>query len=138
MIVTTLLSQSYEKCVRAKEYNDEYDLMVDVIEHMGDFIVLSQGQWYIWNETTEGENFAEKWNAHPDRAASFFAWHRKLLADVAALRLLDGLDRIADSLKKSLGEGPAAVAVAHIEKSVSTAREAACCVMERRALVQAY
>ncbi len=32
---------------------------------------------------------------HPDRAASFFAWHEKLLEDVSTLRSIEGLDRIA-------------------------------------------
>jgi SMODS domain-containing protein len=122
IIITTLLSQSYEWCVTHRTYDDELDLLSDVIDKMIEFVGLENGRWIIWNETTANENFAEKWNSHPDRAASFFAWHRKFSADMAAIRSVEGLDRIAKSINDAFGDGPASVAVAHMEKSVSSSR----------------
>jgi len=122
VIVTTLLALSYERCVVHREYDDELDLLVDVIAGMTDFIQFDGLRWYIWNETTEDENFAEKWNMHPERAASFFSWHSKLVEDMSALRTIEGLDRIAKRLDDALGETPAAVVVAHIENEVSSSR----------------
>jgi len=122
IIVTTLLAKSYEWCVLNRSYEDELDLMGDVISSMSSFIQIEHGRWYLWNETTDNENFAEKWNDHPDRATSFFAWHKKLVEDMATLRSIEGIDRIARSLNDALGEGPAGVALAHIERSVSGPR----------------
>lgn len=122
VIITTLLAKSYEWCVLNREYDDELEVLVDAIGGMTDFIEHRDGRWYLWNETTAGENFAEKWNAHPDRAASFFAWHRKLVQDLTTLRTVEGLDRIAQQLDEALGERPAEIAIAHIEKSISTPR----------------
>lgn len=122
VIVTTLLAKSYERCALHREYEDELDVLIDVIAGMTDFIQFLRGRWYIWNETTANENFAEKWNSHPDRAQSFFSWHRKLVEDMTSLRTIEGIDRIARRLDDALGEGPASVAVAHIEDAVSSAR----------------
>lgn len=122
VIVTTLLAWSYEQCVAHMEFEDELEVLTASISGMTNFIEHRHGQWFIWNDTTPGENFAEKWNSHPDRAASFFAWHRKLVADLAALRSVEGLDRIAKQLDEALGERPAEIAIAQIEKSVATPR----------------
>lgn len=122
VIVTTLLSRSYERCVTQRVYDDELDVLTDVIAGMPEFIDFDANIWSIENETTVGENFAEKWNAHPDRAASFFAWHRKLLEDVSTLRSIEGLDRIARRLDDSFGERPAEIAIAHIEDAISKSR----------------
>lgn len=124
VIVTTLLAWSYEQCVAHMEFDDELDVLTAAVAGMPDFVEHRDGQWFIWNDTTPGENFAEKWNSHPDRAASFFAWHRKLVNDVAALRTVEGLDRIARQLDEALGERPAEIAIAHLEKSVSAPRAA--------------
>lgn len=122
VIVTTLLAWSYERCVARSEFEDELDVLTEVIAGMPNFIEQRDGNWYIWNDTTPGENFAEKWNTHPDRAVSFFAWHRKILQDLVTLKSLEGLDRIGKQLGESLGERPAGVAMDHLEKSVSKAR----------------
>ena len=122
VIVTTLLSQSYERCVTHRTYEDELDLLSDVIDKMVEFVSLDNDRWCIWNETTANENFAEKWNSYPERARSFFAWHRKFSTDIAAIRSVEGLDRIAKSINDALGDGPASVAVDHMEKAVSKSR----------------
>jgi len=124
VIVTTLLAWSYEHCVARMEFEDELDVLTAAIAGMTNFVEHRDGQWFIWNDTTPGENFAEKWNSHPDRAASFFAWHRKLVNDIAVLRSVEGLDGIARQLNEALGERPAESAVAHLEKSVSAPRAA--------------
>ena len=44
-------------------YDTELDLLYDIVRHMPDSIEsqVIQGRrlWFIWNETTNGENFAE-------------------------------------------------------------------------------
>jgi Second Messenger Oligonucleotide or Dinucleotide Synthetase domain len=126
VIITTLASRSYEWCVRRREYDNELEFVVDVIQHMPDSIetrdVDGVVQWFIWNETTLGENFAEKWNRHPERAQAFFKWHARLCADIAALPTVRGIDRLGEKLKDLFGQKPANDAIANITEQVSTAR----------------
>ncbi len=90
VIITTLCSRSYEWCVRNREYDNELELVLDVIQHMPDTIEIRHVDggtvWFIWNETTAGENFAEKWNRRPERAEAFYAWHARFCSDLAAAR----------------------------------------------------
>jgi hypothetical protein len=89
VIITTLASRSYEWCVTNHQYDNELDLLFDVIRHMPDTIELrhvdGRDQWFIWNETTAGENFAEKWNRRPERAEAFFTWHTRFCSDLVQL-----------------------------------------------------
>jgi hypothetical protein len=69
IILTTLAAQSYAYCVGQFEYETELDVLVDVLKRMPSFIETTgrRGEtgWFVWNPTTEGENFAEKWNKDP-------------------------------------------------------------------------
>ena len=122
VIVTTLLSRSYEACVRGTIYDNEFDLMLDVVRHMPDTIERFADRWFIWNETTAGENFAEKWNRHPERATAFSQWHAKLSSDLSRLNSLQGLDQIAKGIGESFGETYASAAMAHLTDGVSVPR----------------
>lgn len=128
VIITTLASRSYEWCVTNREYDNELELMVDVIRHMPDTIeirhVEGRVQWFIWNETTADENFAEKWNRRPERAEAFYAWHERFCWDLAQLETVSGLDRLGDLLKRLFGSRPATAAINSLTERVSTARHA--------------
>jgi hypothetical protein len=128
VIVTTLASRSYEWCVTNREYENELDLLFDVIRHMPDTIEMrrvdGRDQWLIWNETTEGENFAEKWNRRPERAEAFFTWHARFCSDLVELEAVRGLDRLGDALKSLFGSRPANAAIDTLTDRVSTARRA--------------
>ena len=126
VIITTLASRSYEWCVRNREYNNELELLLDVIVHMPDSIETREVdgvvRWFIWNETTVGENFAEKWNRRPERAQAFFKWHAGFCADIAALSTVRGIDQLGKKLMDLFGQKPANDAIANITDQVSTAR----------------
>jgi hypothetical protein len=126
VIITTLVSRSYEWCVRSREYDNELELVLDVIAHIPDSIesrdVNGTVQWFIWNETTHGENFAEKWNRHPEQARAFFGWHVRFRTDIATLSTVRGIDLLGDRLKELFGQKPANDAIANITERVSTAR----------------
>jgi hypothetical protein len=125
VIITTLASRSYEWCVTNREYDNELELLFDVIRHMPDTIEIRHAeghmQWFIWNETTSGENFAEKWNRRPERAEAFYAWHHRLSSDLAQLEAVSGLDRLGDLLKRLFGSRPSTAAINAITERVSTA-----------------
>lgn len=128
VIITTLTSRSYEWCVTNQEYNNEFDLLLDVIRHMPDTIELRRvdghDQWFIWNETTAGENFAEKWNRRPERAAAFYGWHYRFCSELAQLEAVRGIDRLGEALKGLFGSRPANAAIESLTDGVSTARRA--------------
>jgi Second Messenger Oligonucleotide or Dinucleotide Synthetase domain len=128
VIITTLASRSYEWCVTKREYDNELELLFDVIRHIPDTIEISHVnggvQWFIWNETTAGENFSEKWNRKPERAEAFYAWHDRFCSDLTQLEAVSGLDRLGDVLKGLFGSRPATAAIDSLTERISTARRA--------------
>ena len=126
IIITTLASRAYEYCVVKFEYDDELDLICDVIRKMP-FMLETEYQegrtvWQLWNMTTAGENFCEKWNWEPARAAAFFAWHAIVLRDVERLAAAEGLDAVRRQLAVVFGAAPAARAMDALTERVSEAR----------------
>ena len=95
IIITTLAMRSYEMCVRRHVFADELQVLIDTIRLMPVFIerpLVNGRQIYaVWNETTEGESFAERWNEEPARVEAFYKWHSKALADFESLRDLVGI-----------------------------------------------
>lgn len=80
IILTTLAAKAYEAAATSGSvYDTELDLLCDVIARMPGFIekrwANSRWEWWVPNETTDGENFAEKWNTNPVLATAFFVWH---------------------------------------------------------------
>ena len=127
VIITTLASRSYERCVRAKTYDNEFDFLCDVISGMPAFIeTRTMGDkrqcWFIWNETTQGENFAEKWNSDPRLASAFGQWHRQATDDLARLLSSQGLDGLSKTLSRSFGGSLAKQALAEVTQRVASAR----------------
>jgi hypothetical protein len=126
VIITTLTSRAYEFCVSRFEYDNELELVCDVIRHMPDTIqtrtVNGQTTWHIWNETTEGENFAEKWNKYPERAAAFYAWHAQAVSDLERLATVQGLDELRRLLGGVFGGEPVGRAMDAMTERVVAAR----------------
>lgn len=126
VIVTTLAALSYEYCVTNFIYDDELQLLLDVLRHMPDFIesrlVDGQVQWFVWNETTSGENFAEKWNQHPERARAFYSWHASALNDMARLMQFEGIDGLSKRFEDSFGRAPTQKAIQSMTDEVAELR----------------
>jgi hypothetical protein len=128
VIITTLASRSYEYCVTNFVYDTELDLLLDVVGHIPDFIehrqTASGPMWCIWNETTIGENFAEKWNREPELARAFFAWHARAMFDLEDLARNIGLDLLTKGLNRAFGAAPTAKAMAAMTGKVNDSRRA--------------
>ncbi len=128
VVITTLAARSYEYCVTRFVYDDELDVVRDIIRHMPVFVETRMNggrvQWFIWNETTSGENFAEKWNKDPSRAEAFFAWHARVTSDLDKLADIEGIDRLNKSLSESFGAAPVTKAFDALTEEVSAARRA--------------
>lgn len=108
IIVTTLVMQAYERAVREFVFEDELEVLVETIRIMPWFIDKhpENGRqiYAVWNETTRGENFADRWNSDPARVDAFYRWHEQALADFEALRDAAGLDVISRRIQDMLGE----------------------------------
>ena len=128
IIITTLASQGYEWCVTHHHYDNELDLLCDTVRAMPWFIrhdVQDGSRTHlILNETTDGENFAEKWNAEPARAAAFTQWHERALRDFERLAATAGLDQLGAELEAALGKEPVAKAMNNTVQAIGTARTA--------------
>lgn len=126
IVITTLASRSYEFCVRNNQYDTELDVLVDVVRRMPDFIekrpVGDSIEYFVWNETTNNENFAEKWNLDRRLISTFDDWHAAAVTDFEKIGYLGGLDTVKKELSSYFGEGIVAKAMsAHIE-NINTAR----------------
>jgi len=127
VIITTLAMRAYEYCVKRHVFEDGLDVIVETIRMMPHFIdhiyVDGVKGYAIWNETTEGENFADRWNSEPARVEAFYDWHAKALADFEALRDLVGLDTITKNMKENFGDRVITSVMAARTNSVSQARK---------------
>ena len=107
IIITTLTGWAYAKCAREQTYDDEFDFITAVIREMPTFIRMEMRSgkpfYLIENETTAGENFADKWNHDQRLAAAFYAWHGDALEAIESLPQIQGVDQFAEKLSQSFG-----------------------------------
>jgi hypothetical protein len=106
IVITTLAAKSYEWCVNNEVFSNGYDLIVAVIKNMTRFIRVIRNdrgniEYFVENETTHGENFAERWNDDPCFAGAFYEWHNFIVNRFESLPATDGLDAIGASLQKT-------------------------------------
>ena len=126
VILTTLAARSYEYCATHFVYDTEFDLLCDIVRHMPDTIevrvIEGRRLWFIWNETTIGENFAEKWNRDRRLAEAFFGWQQQALRDLEMLAAIEGLDQLSKRLRGTFGQGPVSKAMEGLIGEVAGAR----------------
>jgi hypothetical protein len=126
VIITTLAAWSYEYCVRSMVFDSELDVLCTVVEYMPRFIqreiVAGRVQWVIPNETTIGENFAERWNSEPALASTFFEWHGAAEHTLRNLMEVRGLDGLSNVLANAFGQAPSAEVMKNMVASVTAAR----------------
>jgi hypothetical protein len=85
-------------------------------------VVNGRQVWHLWNQTTEGENFCEKWNNDPRRAVAFHSWHAKALLDLETLAAAEGLDQMRRLLGSIFGTAPATKAIDALTERMNRAR----------------
>jgi len=128
IILTTLAARSYALCATSSTFETELDLMFALMVAMPRFIDIrdesGERRYYIWNETTQGENFAEKWNEDPRLAQVFFDWHRHAVSGFREFADTTGLDQLRRKLTGGFGEIVVAKAFTRMVNEVSEAREA--------------
>jgi hypothetical protein len=107
IIITTLATHSYDRCVSQNTYDSVYDLMLDVVAGMLAFIKVNPAtsEFWIANPSHPEENFAERWNSNPALADAFFKWQRIVVGQLKALAEHEaaGLDKIGKTLESAFG-----------------------------------
>lgn len=130
IIITTLAAWSYADCLKKRAYADVFELIVEVIARMPDFITIKQQNgrriFIVENETTAGENFAEKWNQDERLAVAFYSWQKAALSSITSLLMIDGLDAIGRHFGESFGVGQEQIkkAIEPVTNAISAARSA--------------
>ncbi len=100
IIVTTLAAGAYSPG------GGLHEVLVSVTEAMPDLVERHNGKHLIKSPVSD-ENFADRWNQHPERAEHFFTWIEQAHADFAGLGAELGMDRIVESMTSTFGEEPA-------------------------------
>ena len=89
IIITTVAAQLYE------EEDNIFDAISNILNKAPQWILSKKvnGKYYITNPAYPNENYADKWNEHPERAQTFFTWLKQAQQDLSSKSLFD-LDRV--------------------------------------------
>ena len=104
IIITTLATESYLYCIERFSYDNEYDLMLDILKFMPRFIENRKNDFWIENPTVNDENFAEKWNEKPIRKRHFDTWHDNCQRFFNKFHPDMGQDLLFESLEEGFGK----------------------------------
>lgn len=97
IIISTLSAHAYQG-----EETIGYALL-SILSRMQDAIVHDGTKYVIKNPTDALENFADKWEAHPERADAFFDWLEKAREDFREVGRLVEHRRISGVLANRIG-----------------------------------
>ncbi|WEF13014.1 nucleotidyltransferase [Pectobacterium actinidiae] len=111
-IITTLSAHAYNRiCDQKRVYDTDFDVILDVLDLMPEFIGFRDGNYYVSNPSMLAENFAEKWNVVEGGKGeklknNFFQWHEVVVESINEIAASDGQDELLDNLSKYFGERP--------------------------------
>ncbi|EOG1982820.1 nucleotidyltransferase [Proteus mirabilis] len=127
-IITTLSAHVYDFiCDQKKVYDTDFDVILDVLELMPQFITVTNGNYHVLNPSMYSENFAEKWNIVEGSKGeklkyNFFQWHKAAIENINEIATSDGEDELLDNLSKYFGERPVTAVHKAIMEKINTAR----------------
>ena len=98
IIITTLAAHAYNN------ESDLLDALQNLVKDMSSHIQVDDGVTWIPNPVNPLENFADKWQEHPQREQNFRRWLRQVQQDLDKALELGDLPGVAESLKPCLGE----------------------------------
>ena len=98
IIITTLAAHAYnqEPTIAGALYS--------ILVRMNNYIEDRQGVAWIANPTDPAENFADKWQEHPERRDAFFEWLEEARADFAAAAATATREQAFSGLEAHLGK----------------------------------
>lgn len=130
VIITMLASLAYVEVVKSgKEYESEFDLILDVIELMPLHIEINFDGVFVTNPTMRPENYAEKWNRVERQEGqkyrnAFYAWHQAAVDTFERLASANnqGMDNVFAALSGAFGEKPVLAAKNRIIEAINENR----------------
>ena len=135
VLLTTLAARAYAHVVVTNTYDSEFDLLLDVLEYMPVFIdcveIAGGVRYSVPNPTTQGENFAEKWNTDPTLAQAFYSWLKQAEADLRRLEEQSGTDALQQFLGRTVGTDEARRVLAKQAATVNRARQEGSLFLDR-------
>lgn len=103
IIITTIAAELYQN------EDNIFDTLVNILKNAESYIKQNMigTEYRINNPVYTGlkrENFAEKWNEHPERAEAFFQWLKRAQDDLVSERIFNLFrPQMADNLSRALG-----------------------------------
>jgi hypothetical protein len=97
IIITTLAALAYNN------EPDLYDALMTILNGMSHYIVRFGNVPWVQNPVDANENFADKWEDHPEREKKFYQWLEKAKVDFKVAAQKDDIRSLAESLKTALG-----------------------------------
>ena len=98
IIITTLAAHAYSN------ESDLLDALQNLVKNMPRYIRSINGVTWIPNPVNPLENFADKWQEHPQREKNFHRWLKQVQQDLDKTLELADIPGVAESLKPCLGE----------------------------------
>ena len=101
IIITTLAAHAYQNQA------DFYEAFIGIVRGMKNYIEIRNGKYWVANPVNpNGENFADKWEAEPQRRVRFLEWLAQVERDLdQALRQQGrGFDKVGEALNPVFGE----------------------------------
>lgn len=97
IIITTLASFAYQ------QENTISGALYSILERMDQFIEDRDGITWIANPSAPRENFADRWEKHPERQEAFYEWLEAARADFVTAAQYADAGKIVDVLSPRLG-----------------------------------
>ncbi len=104
IIITTIAAELYQN------EDNIVDTLTNILGNAESYIRKNMNglEYHIDNPTytgTEKENFADKWNEHPERAEAFFRWLKKAKEDLINNRIYSMFrTQLAENFEQALGK----------------------------------
>jgi hypothetical protein len=98
VIITTLAAHAYNNEA------DFLDALVNIVDRMPGYILTKNGVSWVPNPVNPTENFADKWQQHPERENKFRCWLQQVQADLETALFAGNLRDLTENLKPRFGD----------------------------------
>lgn len=114
IILTTLSSHAYSGESRVS------DAIAKILRDMHLSIEVRGGNYWISNPTDPSENFADRWETHPERRIAFFKWLEAARQEFGAVQKFSDAGIVLNELANSLGDPLTEAARSRISSSAGS------------------
>lgn len=98
IIITTLAAKAY------KNEADVFEALVNIVEGMPAQFDIVDGQYAVLNPINKKENFADKWQKHPQRRVKFFQWLAQVKSQLEQTLQFKNTQEVLETFKPTYGE----------------------------------